>query len=173
MLLQFSQALLSGQRFEMLRNTITGICNNLSKSLRLSEIAFRPFSTSKIHCDEESAPTKVRYKAGITAPTPGKLRGKMVDDSDDITLNIGALSEEIAEGKGTSFQRFPDETTADTLFNGIKFKNLPYITIRCTYNHTRFWINSADGKLLYYTSPKMNGFLNAKKRTAVAAQGMR
>ena len=156
----------------MLRNAISGICNNFGKSIRLGENAFRPFSTSKTNLDEESTPTKVRYKAGLTAPTPAKLRGKMVDDSDDVALNIGALGEEISQGKASGFQRFPDETTADTLFNGIKFKNLPYITIRCTYNHTRFWINSADGRMLYYTSPKLNGFLNAKKRTAVAAQGM-
>ena len=66
--------------------------------------------------------------------------------------------------------QFPDEKTADTFFNGIKFKDLPYITIRCTFNNTRFWVNKADGKLVYYTSPKLNGFLNAKKRTSVAAQ---
>ena len=51
-----------------------------------------------------------------------------------------------------------------------RYKDLPYITIICTLNHTKFWANAADGKKLWYTTPRMNGFLHAKKRTNVAAQ---
>ena len=99
-------------------------------------------------------------------PSPSDLRGKLIDGSDNIEENFEALSEAVQE----EFQIFPDETTSDKLFNGIKFKDLPYVTIKCTFNHTRFWVNKADGTLLYYTSPQLNGFLNAQKRTGVAAQ---
>ena len=65
---------------------------------------------------------------------------------------------------------FPDETTADTLYNGIKYKDLPYVTIKCTKNNTRMAAFKADGSDLAYTTPVLNGFQNAKKRTNVAAQ---
>jgi len=39
------------------------------------------------------------------------------------------------------FKIYPDETTADTLFNGIKYKDLPYVTVICTKNHTKFHAN--------------------------------
>ena len=51
-----------------------------------------------------------------------------------------------------------------------RYKDLPYVTIICTRNHTKFWANAANGQLLFYTSPRLNGFLHAKKRTSVAAQ---
>ena len=44
------------------------------------------------------------------------------------------------------------------------------MTIVCTFNHTKFYVNKADGTIVYYMSPQKNGFLNAQKRTAVAAQ---
>jgi small subunit ribosomal protein S11 len=115
----------------------------------------------------------VRYVPGRgKGPSPTKLRGRLIDGSDDSNSNIDALTTATLsqEVEVDDFQLYPDENTADKLFNGIKYKELPYITIKCTYNHTRFWINKADGTLVFYTSPKLNGFLNAKKRTNVAAQ---
>jgi hypothetical protein len=66
-----------------------------------------------------------------------------------------------------TFKLYPDENTADTLFNGIKYKDLPYVTIICHKNNTKFHVNAANGTKLYYTSPTAHGFLNAKKRTNV------
>lgn len=97
-------------------------------------------------------------------PSPTQLRGSLVDESVEADKNTLALSESEA------FQLFSDGDTAERLFNGIKFKDLPIVTIKCTFNHTRFWVTKADGHPLFYTSPKRIGFLNAKKRTNVAAQ---
>ena len=72
-------------------------------------------------------------------PSPSDLRGKLVDESDNVEENFEALSSAIME----EFQIFPDETTSEKLFNGIKFKDLPFVTIKCHFNHTRFtWIDS-------------------------------
>lgn len=97
----------------------------------------------------------------------------MTDSSTDAEQNMQVLLDATEESEyvsGAAFQLYPDETTADKLFNGVKYKDLPYVTIKCTFNHTRFWVNKANGTLVYYTSPKVQGFLNAKKRTSVAAQ---
>ncbi len=117
--------------------------------------------------------------------TTSKLRSQSMDSSKDVEGNIEALSTasliadaEAEEGvdKGSpreeKFQLYPDENTAERLFNGIKYKDLPFISIKCTHNNTRLWArkDDADQTLLQYLSPRMLGFLHAKKRTAVAAQ---
>jgi hypothetical protein len=35
------------------------------------------------------------------------------------------------------FVLYPDENTPDLLYNGIKFKDLPYVTLRLHRNNTR------------------------------------
>ena len=120
----------------------------------------RLFSTSKICSAKGHKDAKDKSKGGIN---PFQT---FEDGTEKPEEQIELLSSTHAGG----FQVYPDENTADTLFNSIKYKDLPYVTIKCGPNHTRFWINRADGKFLFYTSPKLNGFLHAKKRTAVAAQ---
>ena len=84
---------------------------------------------------------------------------------DNVESNIGALT--AAQATDANFKLYPDEMTAETLFNGIKYKDLPYVTILCHKNHTRFWANAANGTKLHYTAPTLHGFINAKKRTTV------
>ena len=71
------------------------------------------------------------------APSPNELRGKIVDESDNVEENIDALTTAMTD----RFQLFPDETTSNQIFNGIKFKDLPYVTIKCHKNNTRFWVS--------------------------------
>lgn len=113
---------------------------------------------------------------GVTAT---KLRGDIYDESVESKENISALESASVAEETDEYQLeahkdihnlFPDENTGDTLFNGVKYKDLPYVTIICTKNHTKFWANAADGKRLLYTTPRINGFLHGKKRTNVAAQ---
>ena len=103
------------------------------------------------------------YKKGSgKGPSPTELRGRTIDESDNLTLNLDA------------FQRqdvFPTPETFERLFDGIPFADLPVVTIRCCPNNTRFWLHDAkSGKLLEYDSPRMHGYVNAAKRTNVAAQ---
>jgi len=70
------------------------------------------------------------------------------------------------------FQVFPDGDTAEQLFNGIKYKDLPYVYIRCTPQNSRCSAWTADHQELYYTTCVAQGFLHSKKKSAVAAQAM-
>ena len=66
--------------------------------------------------------------------TPNKLRGPIFDESDNVKENIDALEAVSLEANAgireldtisdDSFQLYPDETTGDTLFNGIKYVNV-------------------------------------------------
>ena len=66
-----------------------------------------------------------------------------------------------------AFRLYPDETTADTLYNGIKYKDLPFVTIVCQKNNTKFYAYSANEQQLFFMTPAFQGFMNAKKRTNV------
>jgi len=119
---------------------------------------------------------------------PSDLRGEDIDASDNSAQNLLALkqaqmtavSSESADGNAEEqaalstaedqFSLYPDEDTFDTLFNGIKFKDLPYVYVKCTRTNTRMAAYMADGTPLHYTTPVLNGFINSKKKTNVAAQ---
>ena len=68
---------------------------------------------------------------GESKVSPTKLRGNLYDDSVNIEENVGALEaaslrtdvseRELDTISEEMFQLYPDETTADTLFNGIKY----------------------------------------------------
>jgi len=73
---------------------------------------------------------------------------------------------------GGEFQVYPDEETAETLFNGIKYKDLPYVHVEMSANNTRMSAYSSDNEQLHYTTAVEQGFLNAKKKSAVAAQAV-
>ena len=77
-------------------------------------------------------PARWVFKLGDTkGATPTKLRGKIFDESDNVKENIDALEAASLEADAgireletivdEGFQLYPDETTGDTLFNGIKY----------------------------------------------------
>ncbi len=80
------------------------------------------------------------------------------DDEDDPTPPDGR------------FETFPDMETLDVAFDGVPYRRLPFVHVRCHRNNTRFWAFDADGKQLEYCAPLEFGFKNAAKRTNVAAQ---
>ena len=68
-----------------------------------------------------------RFIPGKSHESTTKLRGKLFDDSDNVQENLDALTttqlslqEDTQTKVDESFQLYPDETTADQLFNGIK-----------------------------------------------------
>ncbi|XP_040575309.1 small ribosomal subunit protein uS11 [Lepeophtheirus salmonis] len=84
-----------------------------------------------------------------------------VGDADEVSSNVAELS--LAK---TSV--FPDDETENQLFNGVKYKDLPYVHLTCKKNNTKISAYDSKNKFLFYSSPKMYGFLNASKRTEVA-----
>jgi len=104
-----------------------------------------------------------------------ELRGQTIDESDAATENVSALrqaqlKEESDQQGSDEFKLYPDEETFDTLYNGVRFKDLPYVYLKCTRTNTRMAAYMADGTPLHYTTPVLNGFVNSKKKTNVAAQ---
>ena len=67
-------------------------------------------------------------------------------------------------------QLYPDESTLERTFDGVRYADLPYVTIRCSKTNTRFYAHDGDGSQIEYLVPVTLGFINAQKKTNVAAQ---
>ena len=66
---------------------------------------------------------------------------------------------------------FPTEETPNSLFNGIRFADIPICHIKTTPNNTIIQItDSTCVKSLGYRSCGMEGFKNTRKGTNIAAQ---
>ena len=59
-----------------------------------------------------------------------------------------------------------------SLFRDLSLSALlsPYVTIRCSKTNTRFYAHDGDGSQIEYLVPVSLGFINAQKKTNVAAQ---
>ena len=75
-----------------------------------------------------------------------------------------------ADTEDGSFDVYPDENTANQMFNGIPFKDLPYVTLVLHRNNTKIVSRYADERYIWHNSPSYHGFKHAKKRTNVAGQ---
>lgn len=65
---------------------------------------------------------------------------------------------------------FPDEKTADLLFDGERFADLPIIHVSVSKNNTLMSIANAQGEVKLHRSCGVEGFKNTRKGTNIAAQ---
>jgi len=107
-----------------------------------------------------------------------KARSKGVREAQDYVKSMQVVDSDKAlqalssAELGGEFQVYPDEETAETLFNGIKYKDLPYVHVEMSANNTRMSAYTSNNEPLHYTTAVDQGFLNAKKKSAVAAQAV-
>ena len=108
-----------------------------------------------------------------------QFTSKMVaglENAEDRDLNIINL-DNLARGETVPVAEesqeigiYPDENTADQMFNGILFKELPYVTLVLHRNNTKLISRYADERYIWHNAPSYHGFKHAKKRTNVAGQ---
>lgn len=65
---------------------------------------------------------------------------------------------------------FPDVNTPNKLFNGIPFKEIPIIDVKCSPNNTIMTLSKHDGAVQLHHSCGTEGFKHARKATNIAAQ---
>ncbi|XP_063995207.1 small ribosomal subunit protein uS11 [Diachasmimorpha longicaudata] len=65
---------------------------------------------------------------------------------------------------------FPDETLPDRLFNGIPFKEIPIVNVKCSKNNTLISLTDHKGLVHVYHTCGAEGFSGARRATNVAAQ---
>ncbi|CAD6204050.1 GSCOCG00009865001-RA-CDS [Cotesia congregata] len=65
---------------------------------------------------------------------------------------------------------FPDMNTPNTLFNGIPYKEIPIVNIKCSPNNTMMCLTDYKGSLKMFKSCGTEGFKHARKATNIAAQ---
>ena len=91
-------------------------------------------------------------------------------DGADAAVDIDAIAEEADGLEEGDFQRFPDDDVYHKTFNGVKFTELPFVTMVCSKNNTRLWAHDHKGKNVAYTAPIHHGYKNAAKMSPIASQ---
>ncbi|XP_018494576.1 uncharacterized protein LOC100901999 [Galendromus occidentalis] len=63
-----------------------------------------------------------------------------------------------------------DRVTFSTLFNGVPYKDLPIVHVKCSMNNTLCTLTQANGNVIARRSGGTEGYKHTKKGTTVAAQ---
>ena len=137
-----------------------------------------PSPLSRVPCLQRSLATSPimsveSKKAEIARQKHSKMMANLDEDRDlnVISLDSLASAEPAPEEQGTpELGTYPDEDTANQMFNGILFKDLPYVTLVLHRNNTKFIARYADERYIWHNAPSYHGFKHAKKRTNVAGQ---
>ncbi|CAI4222843.1 unnamed protein product [Auanema sp. JU1783] len=66
--------------------------------------------------------------------------------------------------------RFPTAETLKEQFNGIVYNELPIVFIKATKNNTLVTVTDHKHNMITYTSCRLEGFKNARKKTTIAGQ---
>ncbi|XP_055677049.1 30S ribosomal protein S11 [Lutzomyia longipalpis] len=104
---------------------------------------------------------KAEGRRDLVASMPARDEGTAGEKVVDIDALIS---------KSSRSQMFPDGDTANQLFNGILFKELPICNIRVSKNNTIITVTDHKGAVKMIRSCGMEGFKNTRKGTNIAAQ---
>ncbi|CAI5451871.1 unnamed protein product [Caenorhabditis angaria] len=66
--------------------------------------------------------------------------------------------------------RLPTAETLKTQFDGIPYNELPIVYVKATKNNTLVTVMDNKNEVITYTSCRMEGFKNARKKTTIAGQ---
>ena len=128
----------------------------------------RTLTTSPMMFVESKKDEKARQ---FTAKMVASLENAEDRDLNIINLDNLASGETVpAAEESQEIGIYPDENTADQMFNGILFKELPYVTLVLHRNNTKLISRYADERYIWHNAPSYHGFKHAKKRTNVAGQ---
>eukprot|EP00099_Drosophila_melanogaster_P015538 NP_524382.1 mitochondrial ribosomal protein S11 [Drosophila melanogaster] len=116
-----------------------------------------PLQTSRIHTS--ACWRKAEDRKEMLASLPAKDEGTVGEKTVDIDTLINRKA-----------KFFPDASTANTLFNGIPFNELPICNIRVSPNNTIISVTDHKGVLRLIRSCGIEGFKNTRKGTNIAAQ---
>jgi len=122
------------------------------KSARWSEAQSRPLHLAL-------ANFKAEDRKEMLASMPSKDEGTEGEVAIDIDSNIRGFG-----------GMFPDETTPDLLFDGVRFADLPILHIKTSKNNTIMAITDGKGDMQMYRTCGIEGFKNTRKGTNIAAQ---
>ncbi|OCT86810.1 hypothetical protein XELAEV_18020500mg, partial [Xenopus laevis] len=95
-----------------------------------------------------------------------------VRSSQDAAENVSNLKAEAESQSSKDFSPVPPlpGKSSQLRWGGKKFEEIPVVHVKATYNNTHIQVTSYESQSLVRTSCGTEGFKNAKKSTAVAAQ---
>jgi len=105
----------------------------------------------------------------ICARSIRELYGKPAEEDPG---NLGTIGADSVMSINTSEvdARLPTPETMKQLFNGVPFEELPIVYVKATKNNTLIHCIDHKSQHIMYTSCRLEGFKNAKKKTVIAGQ---
>jgi len=125
--------------------------HNACKYSRLSE------GTRNLHTTNKT--DKEHDRKDMIRSAPAKDDGAFGENTKDIDAPIREF-----------VGMYPDEKTADLLFDGERFADLPICHVSVSKNNTLMSISDAEGVVKLHRSCGIEGFKNTRKGTNIAAQ---
>uniref|UniRef100_A0A0K0FFX2 28S ribosomal protein S11, mitochondrial (inferred by orthology to a human protein) n=1 Tax=Strongyloides venezuelensis TaxID=75913 RepID=A0A0K0FFX2_STRVS len=123
-------------------------------SRQINNIVYRSITTSS------SMNSSIRDGAGNTIKRSDSRTSEGTLGSEDwSTVNTSNVDDYL-----------PGPEILNTSFDGILYKNLPIVNIHASRNNTLFTVTDSEFNIITYTSCRLEGFKNAKKKSALAGQ---
>ena len=158
----------SALRVSAMMGTSTRLLPNFTTLTPPSRTCARLISTTSLARERDSIKSP-----HIQVMMRKERKDRRIDGADAAAVDIDAIAEEEAllgnEAEG-EFQRFPDDDVYHMMFSGVKFTELPVVTMYCQKNNTRLWAHDHKGKKIAYTAPVHHGYKNAAKMSPIASQ---
>uniref|UniRef100_A0AC35TJG1 28S ribosomal protein S11, mitochondrial n=1 Tax=Rhabditophanes sp. KR3021 TaxID=114890 RepID=A0AC35TJG1_9BILA len=90
----------------------------------------------------------------------------------DISTQEGTVGSQSWVSVNTSKidSQLPGPDIFKTKFNGIAFEELPIVHVKATKNNTLLTATDSKHNIITYTSCRLEGFKNARKKTSIAGQ---
>ncbi|VDK23097.1 unnamed protein product [Anisakis simplex] len=100
------------------------------------------------------------------------VAGVKLTRSERIALEgtAGAMETLISVDTSSIDHRLPTPETMKQLYNGIPFDELPIVFIKASKNNTLVMVTDYKFNIITYTSCRLEGFKNARKKTTIAGQ---
>ena len=159
----------SALRVTAMMGTPARLLPNFTTLTPASMTCVRLISTTSLAPSRESLKSTHVQEAMRKASKERRLDGAEAVgavDIDAIADEVDGLNLDLED----DFQRFPDDDVFHKTFDGVKFSELPFVTMVCSKNNTRLWAHDHKGKNVAYTAPIHHGYKNAAKMSPIASQ---
>ncbi|GMR56675.1 hypothetical protein PMAYCL1PPCAC_26870, partial [Pristionchus mayeri] len=142
---------------------------------RLSLSSSIPSSSSTMTSSKMTMMTPMMRCLSTTTPLSDSIRdghrqGTRITDANKEVMEGTTGSRNIAVSLGNLADRLPTAATLKQLFDGTPYCELPTVYIKATKNNTLMSVIDHKNNVLTYTSCRLEGFKNARKKTTIAGQ---
>uniref|UniRef100_A0A1I7XM20 SET domain-containing protein n=1 Tax=Heterorhabditis bacteriophora TaxID=37862 RepID=A0A1I7XM20_HETBA len=131
--------------------------------------SLQPASSTAVDGETSRAVYSIAGSDDGRFPRQSNANVKRVPFEEVIEGTLGADKRNAVNTK-EAYSRFPTPQTLKELFGGIPYNELPIVYVKATKNNTLVTVTDHKNNVITYTSCRLEGFVNARKKTTIAGQ---